>query len=41
MNRDCFVLKRRNSVLDGMRSSLFEFIQENMPENVWESISSK
>ena len=31
----------RNSVLDGLRSNLFEFIQESMLEKVSESISSE
>ena len=31
----------RNSVLDGLRSNLFEFIQESMSEKVLESISSE
>ena len=32
---------RRNSVLDGLRSNLLEFIQESMSEKVLESISSE
>ena len=28
--RGCFVPMRRNSVFDGLRSSLFKFIQERM-----------
>ena len=31
----------RNSVLDGLRSNLLEFIQESMSEKVLESISSE
>ena len=31
----------RNSVLDGLRGNLFEFIQESMSEKVLESISSE
>ena len=31
----------RNSVLDGLRSNLFEFIQESMSEKVLENISSE
>ena len=31
----------RNSVLDGLRSNFFEFIQESMSEKVLESISSE
>ena len=34
------MLMSRNSVLDGVRSKLFEFIQESMSEKVLESISS-
>ena len=30
LRRCCFVPMRRNSVLDGLRSSLFKFIQERM-----------
>ena len=36
-----FVPTSRNSVLDGSRSNLFEFIQESMSEKVLESISSE
>ena len=32
---------RRNSVLDGLRCNLLEFIQESMSEKVLESISSE
>ena len=31
----------RNSVLDGLRSTLFEFIQESMSKKVLDSISSE
>ena len=31
----------KNSVLDGLRSNLLEFIQESMSEKVLESISSE
>ena len=31
----------RNSVLDGLRSNLLEFIQESMSEKVLESVSSE
>ena len=31
----------KNSVLDGLRSNLLEFIQESMSEKVFESISSE
>ena len=34
LRRCCFVPIRRNSVLDGLRSSLFKFIQERMSVNV-------
>ena len=30
LRRCCFVPMRRNSVFDGLRSSLFKFIQERM-----------
>ena len=38
-SRCCFVPLSRNSVLDGLRSNLLEFIQESMSEKVLESIS--
>ena len=34
LRRCCFVPRRRNSVLDGLRSSLFKFIQERMSVKV-------
>ena len=34
LRRCCFVPIRRNSVLDGLRSSLFKFIQERMSVKV-------
>ena len=34
LRRCCFVPIRRNSVFDGLRSSLFKFIQERMSVNV-------
>ena len=41
MSRCCFVPIRRNSVLDGFRGNLLEFIQESMSEKVLESSSSE
>ena len=41
LSRCCFVPMSRNSVLDGLRSNLLEFIQESMSEKVLESISSE
>ena len=37
--RRCFVPMRRNSVFDGLRSSLFKFIQERMSLKVVVSVS--
>ena len=34
LRRCCFVPMRRNSVLDGLRSNLFKFIQERMSVKV-------
>ena len=39
LRRCCFVPIRRNSVLDGLRSSLFKFIQERMSVKVVVSVS--
>ena len=39
LRRCCFVPMRRNSVLDGLRSSLFKFIQERMSVKVVVSVS--
>ena len=39
LRRCCFVPIRRNSVLDGLRSSLFKFIQERMSVKVLVSVS--
>ena len=36
--RRCFVPMRRNSVFDGLRSSLFKFVQERMPLKVVVSV---
>ena len=41
LSRCCFVPMNKNSVLDGLRSILLEFIQESMSEKVLESISSE
>ena len=41
LSRCCFVPMSKNSVLDGLRSNLLEFIQESMSEKVLESISSE
>ena len=42
MSRCCFVPMSKNSVLDGLRSNLLEFIQESMSEKekALESIQS-
>ena len=37
--RRCFVPMRRNSVINGLRSSLFKFIQERMSLKVVVSVS--
>ena len=39
LRRCCFVPMRRNSVFDGLRSSLFKFIQERMSLKVVVSVS--
>ena len=39
LRRCCFVPMRRNSVLDGLRSNLFKFIQERMSVKVVVSVS--
>ena len=39
LRRCCFVPIRRNSVFDGLRSSLFKFIQERMSLKVVVSVS--
>ena len=39
MRRCCFVQMRRNSVFDGLRSSLFKFILERMSLKVVVSVS--
>ena len=39
LRRCCFVPMRRNSVFDGLRSSLFKFIQERMSLKVVASVS--
>ena len=39
LRRCCFVPIRRNSVLDGLRSSLFQFIQVRMSVKVVVSVS--
>ena len=39
LRRCCFVPMRRNSVFDGLRSSLFKFIQERMSVKVVVSVS--
>ena len=39
LRRCCFVPMRRNSVFDGLRSSLFKFIQERMSLKVAVSVS--
>ena len=39
LRRCCFVPIKRNSVLDGLRSSLFKFIQERMSVKVVVSVS--
>ena len=39
LRRCCFVSIRRNSVLDGLKSSLFKFIQERMSVKVVVSVS--
>ena len=39
LRRCCFVPMRRNLVLDGLRSSLFMFIQESMSVKVVVSVS--
>ena len=39
LRRCCFVPMRRNSVLDGLRSSLFKFIQERMSVKVVVSVT--
>ena len=38
LSRCCFVPMRRNSVFDGLRSSLFNFIQERMSVKVVVSV---
>ena len=39
LRRCCFVPMRRNSVFDGLRSSLFKFIQERMSWKMVVSVS--
>ena len=41
LRRCCFVPMRSNSVFDGLRSSLFKFIQERMSLKVVVSVSNR